>query len=140
VSIPPWGVGGGKPGMGNRFLLNPDTPREKLVSKTDGEPIRAGDRMRIETPGGGGWGDPLEREPEAVQLDVIRGLVSPESARKEYGVILRPEGWEISREESRRLREEMRQARGGLKVIDRGENFEQLLREGRVSLTTSDAG
>ncbi|MBI2876706.1 MAG: hypothetical protein HYY20_07475 [Candidatus Tectomicrobia bacterium] len=83
---------------------------------------------------------PLEREPEAVQLDVIRGLVSPESARQDYGVSLRPEGWEIAREETLRLREEIRQARGRLKVIDRGEGFQQLLREGRVSLTTSDEG
>ena len=44
--------------------------------------------MRVVTTGGGGWGDPLEREPELVQRDVIEGKVSPEAARDDYGVVL----------------------------------------------------
>lgn len=138
VSIPPWGVHGGKPGMGNRFVLNPETHREKVLSKTDGEPIRAGDRLRILTPGGGGWGDPLERDPEAARLDAIRGLVSPEAVRKDYGVVLDPQSLMLDLPGTQQRREELRAQRGPLKVIDRGEGFEQLLREGQITLTVPD--
>ena len=44
--------------------------------------------MRVETTGGGGWGDPLDREPELVLLDVMQGKISPEAARNDYGVVI----------------------------------------------------
>ena len=44
-----------------------------------------------QTGGGGGWGDPLQRDPEAVRWDVIEGLVSRRAAEKEYGVVLGPD-------------------------------------------------
>src|SRR5262249_40793597 len=43
---------------------------------------------RVETTGGGGWGDPLEREPELVALDALQGKISARAAREEYGVVL----------------------------------------------------
>ena len=48
----------------------------------------AGQVVRVVTTGGGGWGDPLEREPELVLRDVVEGKVSPDAARDEYGVVL----------------------------------------------------
>ena len=45
--------------------------------------------MIAQTGGGGGWGDPLEREPDAVRWDVIEGLVSREAAERDYGVVLK---------------------------------------------------
>jgi N-methylhydantoinase B len=46
----------------------------------------------VRTGGGGGWGDPLERDPEAVRRDVIEEFISPESARDDYGVVLLADG------------------------------------------------
>jgi len=56
---------------------------------------KPGDLVTIDAPGGGGYGDPLEREPEMVQADVVEGYVSVESARNEYGVVINPETMEI---------------------------------------------
>jgi N-methylhydantoinase B len=50
--------------------------------------VAAGEVIRIDTTGGGGWGDPLEREPWRVALDVRQGKVSPAAARDDYGVVL----------------------------------------------------
>ena len=138
VNIALWGANGGKPGMGNRFVLNPDTSREKVLSKTDGEPIQAGDRLQILTPGGGGWGDPLERNPETVRLDVVRSLVSLDAARKDYGVIVDSERLELDLLGTQQLREKLRARRNPLKVIDRGDSSDQLLRDGEITLTTPD--
>ena len=55
-------------------------------------PLQAGDRVRMATGGGGGYGDPRERPVELVQRDVIRGFVSPESARDDYGVVIDADG------------------------------------------------
>jgi N-methylhydantoinase B len=59
--------------------------------------LRAQDTFRLDTPGGGGYGDPLAREAERVLADVCEGAVSKEAAERDYGVILRPAGrsWAI---------------------------------------------
>ena len=63
------------------------------------------DILRVETPGGGGWGPPAERTPEEVLRDVLRGFVSPGSAREVFLVALRGgPAWEVDEEETRRLR------------------------------------
>ena len=54
--------------------------------------IPGGDFIRLETPGGGGFGNPASRDPEQVALDVADGLVSPEAARAAYRVALAPDG------------------------------------------------
>jgi len=60
-----------------------------LPGMNDDVPLPAGTLLRLRTTGGGGWGDPFEREPELVLADVVRGLVSVESAERDYGVVLR---------------------------------------------------
>ena len=55
------------------------------------QPVPAEAQVIGQSPGGGGWGSPLEREPERVQWDVIEGLVSAEAAREKYGVVLAPD-------------------------------------------------
>ena len=50
------------------------------------------DRLVLELPGGGGYGDPAEREPERVAEDVRDGLITAEDARRDYGVVIRPDG------------------------------------------------
>jgi N-methylhydantoinase B len=63
-----------------------------LVSKVTDIKIRRGQKVRLETPGGGGFGDPMTREPERVVRDVRLGYVSREAARRDYRVVLRADG------------------------------------------------
>ena len=56
------------------------------------EPVFAGEVVLAKAPGGGGWGDPLDRDPHKVWEDVVDGLITPGRARKVYGVVLGPEG------------------------------------------------
>jgi N-methylhydantoinase B len=54
--------------------------------------VPAGDRLVVEMPGGGGYGDPLARDPALVARDVAYGLIEPEQAEAQYGVVLRGDG------------------------------------------------
>lgn len=86
--IPPWGLQGGKPGKtGEYTLVRGNGEKIKLPPKTTVE-IYEGDMLIIRTPGGGGFGDPLERDPKGVIDDVANGLVSFKSAEIDYGVLL----------------------------------------------------
>ena len=70
-----YGLNGGK--AGEPFCVTIDTRHAaRSGGLVDGEPVLAGKIVRVVTTGGGGWGDPLEREPELVQRDVIEGKVS----------------------------------------------------------------
>jgi N-methylhydantoinase B len=91
---PPFGVNGGGPAALNRFYFDtPDGERTPpLVSKITDVRVRRGQRVRLETPGGGGFGDPKTREPARVARDVRLGLVSREAARRDYGVALTADG------------------------------------------------
>jgi len=138
-ALPTWGAHGGRPGMPHRYTINPRTSEERVLprGKFDKEPLQKGDLLRVETAGGGGWGDPLEREPERVRRDVVRQLVSPGKALDDYGVVLEKANrdWLIDGAETLRLREELRSRRPTLRMIDRGERFEQLVREGAIRTT-----
>ena len=91
-----------------------------LTGLCDDEPIAAGEIVRIETTGGGGWGDPLDRDPELVALDVLQGKVSEDAARDEYGVVLGDAA------ATARERAAMRAARGEPAFFDRGPGYERL--------------
>ncbi|MCE4612264.1 MAG: hypothetical protein F7C07_00315, partial [Desulfurococcales archaeon] len=58
--------------------------------------------------GGGGWGDPLDRDPVLVLWDVVNEYITPETARKVYGVVVDPETRTINWQETRKLRQKMR--------------------------------
>lgn len=84
-----WGVKGGLAGAPFQVVIDPGGPEEREVDAlADAEPIRAGQVVRIRTTGGGGWGDPLARDPELVVRDVVWRKVSPEAALASYGVVL----------------------------------------------------
>ena len=83
-----YGVNGGKAGKPFCVTVDVDGAPRDLDGLVDGEPVLAGQIVRVVTTGGGGWGDPIEREPELVARDVIEGKVSPAAAREEYGVAL----------------------------------------------------
>ena len=104
---PPPGRGAGLPGRLPALILNPGTPREHLVSPEDGNlKLVAGDVLRREQPGSGGYGDPLTREPERVLVDVQEGYISVEAASEYYGVAMVNDagGWHIDVAETARLR------------------------------------
>ena len=87
---PPPGVVGGQPAALNRFTYQQDdgdhTP--PMISKMVGIKLKKGQRVHLETPGGGGYGQPFERDPKSVARDVALGFVSPENAAKKYAVAL----------------------------------------------------
>ncbi|WP_082375603.1 hypothetical protein [Pseudonocardia sp. HH130629-09] len=70
-------------------MIDPGGPHERVVDAlADAEPVRAGEVIRIRTTGGGGWGDPLRRDPAAVARDVLWRKVSAAAALADYGVVL----------------------------------------------------
>ena len=88
----PWGVRGGDPGMrSTKRLVRTDSGEEWLPAKCDGVSVKEGDVLYFNTWGGGGWGDPLERDADQVRVDVSRGLVSAEGAKR-YGVVIAADG------------------------------------------------
>jgi len=89
----PWGVDGGKyGGRSEKKLVRSDGTEEALPSKVENVPVEAGDKLVFRTAGGGGLGDPLERDPATVAQEVRRGLVSEAAAEEEYGVVLAGDG------------------------------------------------
>ncbi len=63
-----------------------------MVSKAFGLRLARGQRLRLETPGGGGWGDPFRRDPARVARDVRLGYASREAVRNACGVVVLPDG------------------------------------------------
>ena len=104
TKIPPWGLFGGKPGAkGEYYLIKANGKRVKLKSKCTVK-MEKGDIFMVRTPGGGGYGNPFERNPELVLRDVINGLVSPESAQKDYGVVIDLKNMKVDWKSTKRLR------------------------------------
>jgi N-methylhydantoinase B len=100
--FPPWGVLGGKPARTGFYAVNgqelPETMREA--------PLKPGDTVQVNMNAGGGYGDPLDRDPELVLGDVLDGYVSIEGAREDYGVIVRSEELTIDWEATEKLRKQ----------------------------------
>lgn len=67
----------------------------RILRTLANEPIYPGESFKVRAPGGGGWGDPLDRSAESVWRDVIDGLVTPERARNIYGVVVGPDGMSV---------------------------------------------
>ena len=121
----PWGVNGGLPGgRGNKLLRRVDGSEELLPSKCDRITVKEGDLLFFNTWGGGGAGDPLEREPERVGRDVARGLVTEQGARR-YGVVCDAAG-RVDDEATARLRDELREQRGEIALFDQGGDIEAI--------------
>jgi N-methylhydantoinase B len=88
--IPPNGCAGGATGRPGDIWINPDTAGAKrLPTRYADYPLKAGDVFRLDTPGGGGHGAALAREPERVLADVREGSVSSEAAERDYGVVIK---------------------------------------------------
>ena len=134
----PWGIAGGGAGAGTRYVLNPDTDGEQVFErKIDALPVEPGTRLLAVTPGGGGWGDPLERNPQAVAEDVALGLVSSRGAETDYGVALAEDG-QADAKATEALRRKLREKRDGLPLFDRGQRVNDLVAADRITLSVPD--
>ena len=127
-----YGLNGGKPGKPFCVTIDIDgTPRD-LGGLVDGEPVLAGQVVRVVTTGGGGWGDPLERETDLVLRDVSDGKVSLAAASADYGVVLTPAAtgvFVLDEAATETLRAKLRSARASDRpMIDRGEGYEKMIR------------
>ena len=90
--VPPWGVNGGEPGKRARKILEKADGSSQIIgNKVEDVHVDEGDQLHFITWGGGGWGDPLERDPALVGKEITQGLVTVEGA-KAYGVIAAADG------------------------------------------------
>ena len=107
----PYGLYGGYAGRPSRNILNPDKEARLLDSKVTMH-LRRGDVFRHELPGGGGWGDPLDRDPSNVLNDARNEYISVEGANRDYGVVIDSSTWTVDLVATRNLRESRRRSRG----------------------------
>jgi N-methylhydantoinase B len=90
--VPPWGVNGGNPGArATKILRKADGSESVVGNKLEDIEVEAGDELDFITWGGGGWGDPLTRDPALVAKEVVQGLVTIAGARL-YGVVIAADG------------------------------------------------
>jgi len=125
----PWGVNGGAPGARARKILEKADGSQAVVgNKREDIPVEAGDMLHFITWGGGGWGDPLARDPAIVGLEIVRGLVTPKGALA-YGVVASEEGV-IDEAATAALRKSLAAARGAeTPLFNYGPSIEQLRAE-----------
>jgi len=96
---PPRGLFGAGPGSGARFLIN-----EQAGDPSGLTLCLPGDVIQFDSAGGGGYGDPLQRDPQAVAADVVNGYVSIEKAREDYGVVMDPATLRVDPVETEKVR------------------------------------
>ncbi len=106
----PYGLYDGYPGQPSANFLNPQDENRPLPSKLN-ITFRRGDVFRHELAGGGGWGDPLERDPEMVLTDVRNELVSAQAAARDYGVVIDCAAWFVDTQATGALRAKLSQVR-----------------------------
>lgn len=92
LDCPPWGLNGGRSALPQYAEIERADGSRAAVRKTVGIELARGDKVHIYSGGGGGYGPPLERDPESVRRDVALGFVSREAAGRDYGVVLRDDG------------------------------------------------
>jgi N-methylhydantoinase B len=123
--VPPWGVNGGEPGQRARKILEKADGREIIVgNKVEDVEVAEGDQLHFITWGGGGWGDPLDRDPALVGKEITQGLVTAEGA-KAYGVIANDNGV-VDGAATEALRSSMKASRGALSLFNYGPGIDAL--------------
>lgn len=121
----PWGVNGGEPGArATKILENAKGEKQVIGNKIDDIHVQEGDLLHYVTWGGGGWGDPLERDPELVSLEIRQGLVTAEGAKR-YGVVASDKG-AVDKSATDQLRAQIRGSRGALPLFKFGPDIEDL--------------
>jgi len=136
AKLNPYGVNGGQSGRNYGVsVLHADGSETPVAGMSDNIEVRAGEIVRIVTTGGGGWGDPLVREPDRVAYDVTCGLVSQDAAARDYGVglVREGQGYIVDEEQTRTRRRELLKQRGPLPMFDRGPFFEEMKTAGKIT-------
>ena len=110
IDCPPWGLWNRKAGGTADYLLKLPGECEFRSMDVSQHLVPTDSAVIVRTGGGGGWGDPLDREAELVRADVVDGFVSAEKARSEYAVVLNPGDLAVDVAATRRLRAERRLA------------------------------
>jgi N-methylhydantoinase B len=110
LDCPPWGLWGGAAGEAGAYLLRLPGENEFKTKVGAHIPVPLHAEAIVRTGGGGGWGDPLERDPRLVRTDVSEELVSRVAAREHYGVVF-ADDLAIDQEATRKLRDWMRSQR-----------------------------
>jgi N-methylhydantoinase B len=120
----PWGVNGGNPGgRARKILERADGTKIVVPNKREDIAVAAGDKLHFITWGGGGWGDPLARDPALVAEEVVQGLVTLAGAR-DYGVVIAQGG--LDEAATAALRAKMRAGKTDAGLFNRGGTIEQL--------------
>ncbi len=121
--IPPHGMAGGRDGRPGDIWIDPDTDGAKrLPTRYADYPLKEGDVFRLDTPGGGGYGDPLERPAERVLADVRERFVSPAAAEREYGVVFTGDGSAVDESATAKKRATLREGGASSKLNSSGTN------------------
>lgn len=92
---PAWGLFGGRDAVGPDVVVNPGREDERHMLKVNAHALAPGSVVELRTGGGGGFGNPAERDPERVREDVRDGFVTLEAAARDYGVVLDPDTLEV---------------------------------------------
>lgn len=125
--VPPWGVNGGEPGKRARKILEKADGTQTIVgNKVEDVRVEEGDQLHFITWGGGGWGDPLERNPALVGLEITQGLVTSEGAIA-YGVVASEAGV-VDEAATTKLRADIKSSRSELPLFNYGPPIEELRR------------
>ena len=124
-TFPTWGVAGGMGGGTSSVMINPGTQSEsKIQAFSDDNIWKKGDLVRICTAGGGGWGDPLDRDTDKVLDDVKDGFISLNGAMESYGVIINSSSMLIDQNGTKIAREQLKNTRGPTKLFHRFNYFD----------------
>ena len=111
----PYALHGGRPGTPSLSVMNPGRPDERVLPSKGLFPMKRGDLFHHITAGAAGWGDPLDRDVSLVLEDVRNEKLTPDYARREYGVVVKSASdeidWEVDPEATGRLRQKMRRER-----------------------------
>ncbi|MGI9356857.1 MAG: hydantoinase B/oxoprolinase family protein [Rhizobiaceae bacterium] len=118
----PWGVCGGRPGASSQKRIERASgERLTLPAKLDGLHVEPGDRIVFRTAGGGGFGNPLTRDPIAVRHDVVQGLLSADAAASEFGVVIEGRSFDLNLGATEQLRRSQDRLHPDTKLFDRGD-------------------
>jgi N-methylhydantoinase B len=116
--FPPYGLHGGQPGTPSVNVINPGKDNERMVATIGIAPLRHDEVFRHVLAGGGGWGDPLERDPALVRTDVWNEKLSIDKARADYGVVLDSVSLAVNDAATAELRQQLRQLNTGSGVCN----------------------
>jgi len=121
--VPPFGILGGYSGYGNRFVVKRGgelVEPSPFPGKITNFHLLKGDTLLELSNGGGGYGDPLERDPELVLKDYIEGLITIDRVEKRYGVVI--EDGKVNYEKTTKLREEIKNSRKWFPIVEQKDN------------------